>query len=98
MSGFMITGKGELTQNPVTVNAADAQCKRLSRVTRVMIKAVRKDADMSQQELAQRLEWTRNQVANIEGGRRMIGLVDFILVARALRVEPDRLLQRILRW
>lgn len=94
----MIASKGEPTQNPITVNAADTQRKRLGRVIRVMLSTERKDADMSQEELAQRLEWTRNQVANIESGRRVIGLVDFILIARAIGVEPDRLLQRILRW
>jgi transcriptional regulator with XRE-family HTH domain len=48
--------------------------------------------------LAAKLGWSRNVIANLETGRRVMTLVDFLLIARALRIEPERLLTRILRW
>ena len=38
--------------------------ERLSRVVRTVISASRQDLDVSQEELAARLGWSRNQVAN----------------------------------
>ena len=95
----MRTTSGLSEVAPLEVSsAAEAQRERLRRVIRIVLKAAREDADISQRELARRLEWTRNQVANLEGGRREIGFADFIMIARALRVDPDRMLQRILHW
>lgn len=65
---------------------------------RVVLKASREDSDRSQQDLATSLGWSRNMIANMETGRRAIGFVDFVMVARALRVEPERLLRRIFHW
>ena len=99
MSTAMRATSGFPMATPLEVSsAAEVQRERLRRVIRIVLKAAREDADISQTELAWRLEWTRNQVANLEGGRREIGLADFIMIARALRVDPDRMLQRILQW
>jgi transcriptional regulator with XRE-family HTH domain len=65
---------------------------------RISLKGARADADASQRELAEKLEWTRNQIANLENGRREVTLIDFIMIAHALRVDPYRLLRRILQW
>lgn len=77
---------------------ADTERKRLRRVSRVVLKALREDANVSQVELAGRLSWTRNQIANLETGRRGIEIYDFILIAKALRVDPRRALDMVLRW
>ena len=71
---------------------------RLERAIRAVLGASREDSDVSQRQLAGKLGWTRNVIANLETGRRVLGLADFVLIARELRVEPERLLHRILRW
>jgi transcriptional regulator with XRE-family HTH domain len=65
---------------------------------RIVLKASREDSDRSQQELATSLGWSRNMIANLETGRRVIGFVDFVILAKALHVEPERLLRRVLQW
>ena len=62
-----------------------------------MIKASREDADLSRQQLAERLGLTYSQIVNIENGRRAVGLIDFILLAEALGIEPKTLLDRVTR-
>jgi transcriptional regulator with XRE-family HTH domain len=71
---------------------------RLERAIRAVLGASREDFDVSQRQLAGKLGWSRNVVANLETGRRVLGLADFVLIARELRIEPERLLHRILRW
>jgi ribosome-binding protein aMBF1 (putative translation factor) len=71
---------------------------RLERAIQAVLGASREDLDVSQKQLAVKLGWTRNVVANLETGRRVLGLADFVLIARELRIEPERLLLRILRW
>jgi transcriptional regulator with XRE-family HTH domain len=63
-----------------------------------VIKASREDADLSRQELAERLGLTYSQIVNIENGRRSVGLIDFILLARAIGVDPVKLFERVARW
>jgi transcriptional regulator with XRE-family HTH domain len=63
-----------------------------------ILRASRVDADVSQEELATQLGWTRNMIANLESGRRVVRLGDFVVIARALKIEPERLLRRILQW
>jgi transcriptional regulator with XRE-family HTH domain len=71
---------------------------RWERVTAIVLTGTRHEQDVSQQELANRLGWTRNMIANIESGRRSLRMSDFLLIARALNISPEILLQRILRW
>jgi transcriptional regulator with XRE-family HTH domain len=63
-----------------------------------VIKASREDADMSRQELADRLGLTYSQIVNMENSRRAVGLIDFIMLADAIGVEPIALFERIARW
>jgi transcriptional regulator with XRE-family HTH domain len=72
--------------------------RRWERVTAIVLTGTRRDQDVSQQELATRLGWTRNMIANLESGRRSLRLSDFFLVARALNVTPETLMLRIMRW
>ena len=64
----------------------------------LILRATRKDLDMSQETLAGRLGWTRNMVANLEGGRRTLTFADFVVITKAFNIEPEKLLHRILRW
>jgi transcriptional regulator with XRE-family HTH domain len=79
-------------------SALQKERARWERVAAIILNGTRRDLDVSQRELAARLGWSRNMIANLETGRRSVHLSDFILVARALNIGPDILLQRILRW
>jgi ribosome-binding protein aMBF1 (putative translation factor) len=68
-----------------------------SRVTTVL-KASCEDADVSRKELARRLGLTADQVASLEYGRCEVRVVDLILIAQALRIDPETLLRRVLHW
>jgi transcriptional regulator with XRE-family HTH domain len=74
------------------------QRARWERVAAIVLTGTRNDLDVSQRELAARLGWTRNMIANLETGRRSVALSDFLLIATALNIHPETLLQRILRW
>lgn len=64
----------------------------------MVLSATRRDSDVSQEALAERLGVSRDVVANIEAGRRKIEVSDLILIARALDVNATELFGRILRW
>ena len=64
----------------------------------VILKGSRQDLDISQEGLGRLLGWTRATVANLECGRRTLTFVDFVVIATVLKVEPDRLLRRVLLW
>ena len=55
----------------------------------------REDLDISRAELADRLGWKPEQIAELEIGRRIVWPADLILIARALKIAPDVLLRRI---
>lgn len=79
-------------------SALQRERARWERVAAIVLTGTRRDLDVSQRELAARMGWTRNMVANLESGRRSLQLSDFLLVARALNISAETLLQRILRW
>lgn len=82
------------------MNVVSLHDLRRTLATRVclILKATRLDLDMSQERLAESLGWTRAMVANLEYGRRTLTFADFVLIAKALNVEPEKLLLRILSW
>jgi transcriptional regulator with XRE-family HTH domain len=53
-----------------------------------MLVAVRHDAGVRQQKLAEKLGKPQSFVAKYEGGERRIDLVEFIAIARALDADP----------
>ena len=57
----------------------------------------RKEAGISQQELARRLKRSQSFIAKIEVGERRIDVVEFIEIARALGREPVDLLAHALK-
>lgn len=77
---------------------ADAERQRLERIIVAVLKASREDLDVSRAELADRLGWKPEQIAELEIGRRVVRASDLILIAKALEIEPDALLRRIVRW
>lgn len=49
-------------------------------------------------ELADRLGWKPEQIAELEIGRRIVRAADLILIARALGIDPEKLFHRVTRW
>ncbi len=72
--------------------------RRWERVAAIVITTTRRHKGVSQQELADKLGWTRNMLANLESGRRGVRFGDLILVAEALGIEPETLVKRIMQW
>lgn len=62
------------------------------------VSSSRKDMDLTQEELASRMGWSREVLSNIEQGRRAVTVSDLILIARALNIDPETLFRRVLRW
>jgi transcriptional regulator with XRE-family HTH domain len=63
-----------------------------------VITASRREANMTQDDLAGRLGWHRSTIAKIEAGERRLDVAEFISIAGALKVEPEVLFGRVLRW
>ena len=72
--------------------------EKLKRALIAVAKASREDADLSRDALAERLGLTYSQIVNMEHGRRAIGLVDFVLLAKAIGKDPGELLERVVSW
>jgi len=68
---------------------------RLERRLREVLIEARKARGLTQVELAATLKRTQTFVSNYERGERRLGLVDFVLIARTLGVEPVELLRRL---
>ena len=72
--------------------------ERWNTIAATVLCGTRRELNVSQQELADRLCWTRNMVANLESGRRTFRLSDVFLLAEALNIGPEILLFRMMRW
>ena len=59
--------------------------------------AARKDAGVTQVELAERLGKPQQFVSKVEKGDRRLDLVEFVAIARALRMDPKDLFARVLK-
>jgi transcriptional regulator with XRE-family HTH domain len=58
--------------------------------------AARKQAGLTQHELARRLKRPQSFVAKYEGGERRIDVVEFVAIVRAIGADPVRLLRALL--
>jgi transcriptional regulator with XRE-family HTH domain len=85
-------------KNKPLAKQADEIERRWSRAASTVMAATRRHKDVAQQDLADKLGWTRNMVANLESGRRSVHFSDLILFAKALDVEPEQLVARIMQW
>ena len=74
---------------------AGEERERLSAKLREVLIAARKAKGMSQLDLAEALGRTQTFVSNYERGERRVGLVDFILIVRALGEDPTGMLRRL---
>jgi DNA-binding XRE family transcriptional regulator len=60
--------------------------------------ASRREAGLTQRQLATRLGVPASTIGKIEVGERRLDVVEFMAVARALKVEPLVLFERFLAW
>ena len=74
------------------------QRKHWDRAVVAIWSATRRDLDLTQQQVADKMGWSRATLAGLEAGRRKVEVSDLILFAHAVRVEPETLFRRILRW
>jgi len=77
---------------------ASSEERRWKRAIIACLTASLEDADVRKNDLAVRLGWTPRQVYNLFQGRKTVRVVDLILIAKALRVSPELLFGRIIRW
>ena len=67
-----------------------------------VLTASRREANLTQRDLAERLPkwlgWDHTTIAKVESGRRRLDLVEFMEIAKALKLEPTVLFARITNW
>ena len=61
------------------------------------LRSARKTARLSQDELASRLRTSQTVIARIESGERRVDVVEFIDMARALRLDPREVLSELMK-
>lgn len=61
-----------------------------------LLRNARKEAGLTQQEVARKLQQPQSFVAKYEGGERRLDMLEFIEVARALEQDPIQLLELLL--
>lgn len=60
--------------------------------------ATRREAGLTQAQLAERLGKPASFIAKIEIGERRLDVVEFAALAKALKVDPRKMLDRFLGW
>ena len=60
------------------------------------LKSAREAAGLSQHELASRLKTSQTTIARIEIGERRIDVIEFIDLAKALRLDPHTILTELM--
>lgn len=66
------------------------------RLLRLLV-AARHDADLNQEQVAERLDQHQSFVARYEGGQRRIDVVEFVTIARVLGHDPLKLMAAFIR-
>lgn len=61
-----------------------------------LMAAARKQAGLTQHELARRLRRPQSFVAKYEGGERRIDVVEFVAIVRAIGADPVKLLRDLI--
>ncbi|MFB2875728.1 helix-turn-helix domain-containing protein [Floridanema aerugineum] len=57
--------------------------------------AARKEAQLTQATLAKSLKKPQSFVAKYENGERRLDVIEFLLIARAMEVDPCEILRRV---
>ncbi len=80
------------------MNHNEQQRRRWNNAAAVVLGAMRNDSDTSQRELAKLAGLTRNVIANIESGRKMIEFCELMMICRALKLDPVKVLNMVPQW
>lgn len=80
---------GEMNSAPFTENF-DVYVKAIGST----IRKLRKELELSQEELAHRSSIDRSHMGKIERGERNVSIVNVIRISRALQCSPSELLHR----
>jgi ribosome-binding protein aMBF1 (putative translation factor) len=81
---------------PESERAMKALRSREHRMLCTVLVEARMQAGLTQRGLAERLKRPHSYVAKIEGGERRIDVIEFAELARALRLDPCKLLGEVL--
>ena len=60
------------------------------------VKSLRRDAALSQEELADHAEMHRTYLSGVERGERNISLINLVRLAHALKTSPSQLMEGII--
>jgi len=60
--------------------------------------ASRREAGLTQRQLAERLKMPPSVIGKIETGERRLDVVEFVAIAKALKMDPRVLFDRLLNW
>lgn len=60
--------------------------------------ATRREAGLTQAQLAERLGKPASFIAKIEIGERRVDVVEFAAIAKALKLDPRKIFDRFLGW
>jgi transcriptional regulator with XRE-family HTH domain len=60
--------------------------------------ATRREAGLTQAQLAERLKKPPSFIAKIEIGERRLDVIEFAAIAKALKIDPRTLFDRFLNW
>jgi transcriptional regulator with XRE-family HTH domain len=63
-----------------------------------VVAASRREAGLTQEQLAGRIGWHRSKIGKVEAGERRLDVAEFITIAEALEIEPATLISRVIRW
>ena len=70
--------------------------KNYTRFLELLITA-RKDADVTQDEVARRLNRPQSFVSKYENGERRVDIIEFIEIAKAIGFDPVAFIRKIIR-
>lgn len=62
---------------------------------REALRTARKDADMTQAEVAERLGCPQSVIAKYENGERRVDVVEFLALAKAIGFDPGRFVRKL---
>ena len=60
--------------------------------------ASRREAGLTQAQVAERLKKPPSWVAKVEIGERRLDVIEFTTLARAIKIDPLTLYERVLAW
>ena len=64
---------------------------------RKFLKLERQKAELSQSQLAERLDWDRTTISDIETGSKRVTAIELIELGKALQFDPAAAIRRIAR-